>query len=360
MFGGFIFVWLFFAGLMEKQLKLYNIENVNGVIVKHWYWISATILFFPIFWLACMGPEINDVPMYLSSYKSLPFSFAEILQYLSTMESGQGFVILEWLIKIVFGNSLRAFRVIIALIHSIPIIYIFRKYSEDYWIAIYLFVASSVHVGWMMNGLRQFIAVVIIFFALPYVVNRKYMKLIFIILLASTIHVTALCMLPIVFIVQGKSGNKKTMFFIALAIIAMFILSKNPVLMDMLLGETEYAGAVIEMQRMGDDGVHPLRVLVSAVPVLLVFVQRKYLRKEENQVIHICVNMSIITVGLNLMAMVTSGILMGRMAIYTNLYSFIIMPYLIRNAFTRESQKLANMLMIVFYFLFYCFEMGVV
>ena len=189
MFGGVIFIWLFFVGLMAKQLKLYNIENVNGVIVKRWHWISAVILFFPIFWLACMGPAINDIPMYLSAYKLLPSSFMGILQYLSTMESGQGFVIIEWLIKSVFGNSFTAFRVIIALIHSIPIIYIFRKYSEDYWIAIYLFVASSVHIGWMMNGLRQFIAVAIILFALPYVINRKYMKAIFIILLASTIHV---------------------------------------------------------------------------------------------------------------------------------------------------------------------------
>ncbi len=186
------------------------------------------------------------------------------------------------------------------------------------------------------------------------------MKAIFIILLASTIHVTALCMLPIIFIVQGKVGNKRTMFFIVMAIIAMFILSKNPALMDTILGETEYAGAVTEMQRLGDDGVNPLRVLVTAVPVLLAFVQRRRILREENPVIHICVNMSIITVGFNLIAMVTSGILMGRMAIYTNLYSFIIMPYLIRNAFTKKSQKIVNMLMIVFYFIFYCFEMGVV
>lgn len=111
-----------------------------------------------------------------------------------------------------------------------------------------------------------------------------------------------------------------------MAIIAMFILSKNPALMDTILGETEYAGAVTEMQRLGDDGVNPLRVLVTAVPVLLAFVQRRRILREENPVIHICVNMSIITVGFNLIAMVTSGILMGRMAIYTNLYSFIIMP----------------------------------
>lgn len=58
MFGGVIFIWLFFVGLMAKQLKLYNIENVNGVIVKRWHWISAVILFFPIFWLETMKKSL--------------------------------------------------------------------------------------------------------------------------------------------------------------------------------------------------------------------------------------------------------------------------------------------------------------
>ena len=73
-----------------------------------------------------------------------------------------------------------------------------------------------------MNGLRQFIAVAIILFALPYVINRKYMKAIFIILLASTIHVTALCMLPIILCTR-ESGKQKNYVFIVMAIIAMFI-----------------------------------------------------------------------------------------------------------------------------------------
>ena len=96
-------------------------------------------------------------------------------------------------------------------------------------------------------------------------------------------------MLPIIFIVQGKVGNKRTMFFIVMAIIAMFILSKNPALMDTILGETEYAGAVTEMQRLGDDGVNPLRVLVTAVPVLLAFCAEKtYFKRRESGYSYMC------------------------------------------------------------------------
>ena len=359
MFGGYIFIWLIFAGIVLKQTKLFNIEYINGMKVKRWNWISATILFFPIFWLACMGPAINDIPEYLRAYKIIPLTVSDLAIYLSTMDSGQGFAIIEWLIKLVFGNNLTAFRVIIAIIHSVPVILIFKKYSESYWVTMYLFVASATHIGWMMNGLRQFIAVVMILAVLPLMIKKKHIPVLIVVLLASTIHISALFMIPIVFIVQGSAGNKKTMGFIALAIVVMFILSKNPALADMFLEGTEYEGALTEMQRMGDDGVNPIRVLVSVVPVFLAFLQRKRIEREENRVIHICVNMSVITVGLNLVAMVTSGILMGRMAIYTSLYSFIIMPYLLRNAFTKDSQKLVNILMIVLYFIYYCFEMGV-
>ena len=58
-----------------------------------------------------------------------------------------------------------AYFLVLALVHSVPVVLIFRKYSENYLMTIFLFVAGSYHVGWMMNGLRQFMAVVIIFAA---------------------------------------------------------------------------------------------------------------------------------------------------------------------------------------------------
>lgn len=355
-----IFIWLIVMWVFAKFVNIYKIESVNGEKTYRWSLLFAVFLFFPIFWLACMGRPINDVPTYISSYQALPSTTKEIFSYISTMESGKGFVILEGIIKFFFGNNVTAFRVIIAAIHSIPLIYVFRKYSEDYWVTVYLFVASACHIGWMMNGIRQFIAVVLIIAAIPLMIEKKYVKLIVVVLIASTIHTSAILMLPVVFLVQGKAWNLKTLMFIGGSIIAMFAFSKNAALADSLLQGTEYAGSIASMQAAGDNGVNPIRVLVSAVPVFLAFLDRKYISQEKNKLIHICVNMSIITVGLNLVAMVTSGILMGRMAIYTSMYSFIIMPYLIKNGFTRSSQVIVNLAMIICYFVYYCFEMGVV
>lgn len=355
-----IFIWLFLVGFFVERSNIYNIEeNANGEIIKYWKILPAVVLFFPVFWLACMGNPINDVPLYIYEYKTLPTTLTDAKDYFNGMTSGQGFFILEEIIKKLFAGSTVAFRVCIALIQSIPIIYIFRKYCEQYWIGIYIFVASACHIGWMMNGMRQFIAVIMIFSTLPWMIEGRKIRLIVVVGLAMTIHISAILMFPIVFIVQGKAWNKKTLTFIAISIALMFMFSRNVTLADTFLQGTEYAGSMSSMRTMGDDGVNPIRVIISAVPMMLSFINRKSIQKEENKLIYICVNMSVVTVGLNMIAMVTSGILVGRLAIYTSLYSFIIIPYLIRKSFTERSQKIVNGMLIILYFIYYCFEVGV-
>lgn len=201
---------------------------------------DGSCLFFPVFWTACMGTPVNDVPIYIASYKLISNTWQGMINYILKEDSGQGFIVLEWIIKCIFHGDVTAFRICLALIHSVPVIYIFRKYCEQYWIGIYLFVASACPMAWMMNGMRQFVAVVIIFSALPLMIRKEYMKVILLVILATTFHMSAIIMLPIVFIVQGKAWNKKTLIFIAVAIVAVFALNNNATLTDSLLQGTEY------------------------------------------------------------------------------------------------------------------------
>lgn len=208
----------------------------------------------------------------------------------------------------------------------------------------------------MMNGLRQFMAVTIIFMATPLLVKKKYVSMILVVLLASTIHTSALIMLPVIFIVQGEIWNWKTISFSILSIIAMYVFSINIEVMDLLLVGTEYAGTAATWGALGDDGVNPIRVLVNAIPMLLSFVGRDIIKKDNNPIINICVNMSIITTGIYLIGMVTSGIMIGRLPIYTSLYNLILLPYLAKKVFAKDSIRLVNVLMVLLYFIYYFFE----
>lgn len=354
----FIFVWL--AGwLVLSTVTDFTVwENVNGKMVRRWSKGAAFLVFLPIFLIACLGRARSDTILYVSSFEAFSSNWGDLIESLRTAESGQAFAILQFAVKKMFGNSVIAYRVILALIHSIPVVLICRKYSESYLMTMFLFVTSAVHVAWMMNGIRQFIATVIIFSGTPYLLKKKYLPMIALVLFASTFHVTALLMLPIIFIVQGKAWNEKTVFYIVVALIAMYVFDTYTGVMDFMLQGTEFEGAVDNWQAMGDDGVNPIRVFVNAIPMILAFLGRNHIKQENDAMLNICVNMSVVTTGLYLIAMVTSGVMVGRLPIYTSLYNLILLPNLIPKMFTEGSTRIVRLIMIGFYLLYYMVEVG--
>lgn len=56
--------------------------------------------------------------------------------------------------------------------------------------------------------------------------------------------------------------------------------------------------------------------------------------------VNLAANMSIVTAGLYVVSMFTSGIYIGRMPIYTSLYSYILLPWIFEHAFNERSKKL--------------------
>lgn len=341
------------AAMQNKGLVQKNRLGTNRN--RQWKLIWAIIAFFPVIYLVVFTAARSDTVLYLKIFQGISTSFEELKQVVLEHESGWGFLIFEILEKKVFGNNPIIFRLILALMHILPVIIVYRKYSNNYILSVYLFIASGCHIGWMMNGLRQFLAVSIIFAATSLLIERKYIKLIVIILIASTIHSSALIMIPVIFIVHGKAWNKKTMVFIILSIIAMYIFSKNINTFDMLISNTEYAGTGAAMVAAGDDGVNPIRVLVNAIPMLLALIGKRIIDQEDDIFINICVNMSVITTGIYLVGMVTSGIMVGRLPIYVSLYNFILLPYLAEKIFTPKSKDIFIILMIIFYFLYYLY-----
>lgn len=325
----FIFIWMAAIAYLSMSMQVKEKIMVLGKMEWRWNIIMAIIVFLPVVHLASMGTPIGDTGGYLSGYTGAEASVSSIMNAIREHKSGFGFVVFRDSIKILTRGSVTAFRLILALCHIIPVIFVFRKYSTEYMVSAFLFVASGCHIAWMMNGLRQFLAVAIIFAGTGFIVRKRLVPAIALILLAATVHTSALVMLPVVFIVQGKAWNKKTMLYIAVAVIAMVVFSKRAELMDVLLQGTEYENAITTWQSMGDDGVNPIRVLVNAIPVLLAFYARQAIDKKNDPVLNICVNMSIINLGIYLIAMVTSGIMVGRLPGYVMMYTFILLPYLI-------------------------------
>ena len=354
----FLLWWIALMTVVSQFADVTVTVDVLGEKKRRVNLLFAVLVFFPIFRLAAYGPVLGDVGSYLMSYGRMPGQLSAVATYLKNHNSGFGYDIIELLIKCLSGGSDTAYRVSIALIHSIPIVLILRRYSENYLMSVFLFVAATDHIAWMMNGLRQFVAIVIIFSSLPLMVKRRFVSAALVIFLASMIHTSSLIMLPVLFVVQGEAWNWKTILSILAAVVAMYVFSVNIRLFDVLVENTEYEGAVNTWIAMGDDGANPIRVLVSAVPVIIAFIGRKQLQEQHDPIINLCINMSVITLGLYMIAMVTSGIMVGRLPGYTSLYNLILYPSLIRHVFTRDSARIITVMLVAGYLAYYIYSMS--
>ena len=334
-----LLLWIGLVALVAYSAKLKRKETVLGQETERYSLLFAIITFLPVFLFVSVGEIRSDIWAYLDGYDKLSPSISEVFQNWWN-DKGPGFTLIEVLIKRVFGNNHDAFRIVFALIQSIPLILIYRKYSEDYVFSIFLFIAMGNYNGWMMNGLRQFVAACIIFAATPLLVRRKIIPTLLIILLAMTIHVSAMMMLPIVMIIWFKPWKKGIIISYVVFVITLFIFVNNT---DMLSEEIKSV----------DDGANPLRIVISALPCVIAFIGRKKIAAENNSLINICVNMSVFTTLIFFVATFTNGIGTGRLPIYTGLFNLILIPYLCKSVFNETVSKNIKIFFILFYIAYF-------
>ncbi|MDY2812377.1 MAG: EpsG family protein [Dorea sp.] len=351
-----ILVWVAVAGVLGMILQVKRIETVNGKKVCRYQPLWALIVVLPlIIWAGYRG-HVGDTGAYMNMYQDLPSQIGGIVSYMEEVEKDRGFYFLSALLKTVIGNNVNLYFIIIAFIQVGLLVKVYRKYSTHYMMSFFLFLISTDYISWIFNGMRQCLAVMITFSCFELILKKKYVKAAIIILLASLIHGSALLVLPFIFIAQGKSWNKKTLLFIAAVICAVAFVGQFTDLLDTLLAETQYTNVVSDWQASEDNGTNILRVLVYSMPTILSLVGRKYIVAENDQVINLCTNMSIASMGFYVISMFTSGIFIGRLPIYFSLYNYILLPWEIDNMFEEKTKNMIYIVMVCAYLLFYYYQ----
>ncbi len=352
-----ILIWLLGGGFLLAICFPRRNMRVLGKTRERWSLSAALLLVLPlIYWCAQRSTLFGDTEFYRMSFVRAPSSLWEIPAYMEAQPKDAGFFGFSALLKCIFGDNFRVYFFLLAAIQMICVAMVYRKYSRNYWLSIFLFVASTDYTAWMFNGTRQFLAVVIIFAALPLLLRKRHIWTIVLILFASVFHQSALLMLPVIFLVQGKAWNKKTNLVLLGVLLAVLFVGEFTDFLDTLMEDTQYENVVTDWRTSGDDGTNALRVLVYSVPTLLAFVYRKTLRESRNPLINLCVNMSIISTGIYILSMFTSGIFIGRLPIYMSLYLYILLPWEIRHFFHRKWQMPITVATCTLYSLFYFYS----
>lgn len=339
--------------IFEKKNKSYALfcsaENVPfKTQLVPWILIFGYITF-----LAAMRTNANDTYAYIDSFNSLEASWESFLNQISFINDGKdrAFDAVGILFKMFISDNYHWWFALFAVIESVAFVYILRRYSVSVFDACFFFFCSTLYYNYF-SMMRQWFATAIIFFASRFIENKKFLKYLLFCLIAAQFHASAYLMIPVYFIVRGRSWSRKQFFIIG--IFAVIILFLNPLLdtMEESFSDTTYNYAISAMN--SNEGSSIVRVFIAAVPVVLSYIYKK---RTNPHMINICVNMSLLNLLLNAFAFFTSGLYVIRLATYFGIFNVILYPYLLNVSLKGKNRMMIKILFYVIYFVFYIYQM---
>lgn len=353
----FMLIWVIIFGLLANVTsKTVCVDSENMIYEQRVNLFFALMTFSVIIFFASLRSSVADTGAYISMFKSYPNDLSQIDGLLNGVAKRYpGFLVLTVILK-KFTSDYTVWFTIIAVISGICVMIPLYKYSSDFGVSAFLFMASC-QFSWMFNGMRQFLVASIIFACTGLVLRRKFIPYAIIVCILSTIHISALILIPMYFIVTGEPWNKRTMLFIGAIILAILFTSKFTGMLEEVVENTDYATSMEEFKET-DDGTSIMRIIVESVPVIIVFLYRNRIKDKLTPIIKLSINMSLIASGLYVISKIArSGIMLGRLPIYFSMYNLILLPWLIKNIFNKEEKRLVHYIMVILYLAFFYYQM---
>ncbi|HGH7173394.1 TPA: EpsG family protein [Bacillus wiedmannii] len=285
--------------------------------------------------------NVGDTYFYMYSYSISNFSWEEV-------KTGKdiGFNIIQMFLKQISDDP-QIMIFVTALLTNVFIVLVLYKYTRMFELGIYVYVTSGMYLT-SMNGIRQYLAAAIIFMATKYIFEGNWKKYVIVVLIASTIHQSAIILIPIYFIVRRKAWSWETYVFLFVAVLIVIGFNQFIDVLFTVIEDSQYS----EYKNFAGGGANILRVVVNAAPIILAYLGRDKLREVFPKSDYI-VNMSILS--LVFMIISTQNWIFARMSIYFGLYQLILISWVVK-LFTQRDQKVIYYAILLFYFIFYYYE----
>lgn len=345
--------WSFFA-LTIIMMGIYYVSISGEYITKdvsrksHLY---AGITFVYICLICGLRDAVLDTTAYINEFNHLSKNFTDFLEIIKISNDKRGFILIEYIFKRFISDNYYMWLVFLCSISCICLYKGFCEYSEDLSFTMYLFVASTTFT-WLINGMRQFVAVCILFAFSNLWREGKKIKYIILILLVSTIHISAILVIPVYMIASNKKiWDKRMILFMIATIVGTYYSEKVFAIFNNMLLK-DYSESLS-----ASSGSNFMRLLVAFVPIFLVIITKKYVEEISDEKIRFCINMSLVNFCFYFASTFTSGILVGRMPIYFSIYNLCLLPWLIENCFTRQSRVIAKVGCIICYSFYFYYQM---
>lgn len=296
-------------------LRATSVGNDSGQYAKHFYNLQQ----FDLKWI-------------INNYQKDPafYYLVKILNYITSNH--------QWMFAIIGG------------FYSFSISRFIYKYSKDPMIS-YIILITMSYFAFSLTGLRQTIAIAIILFSYDYIIQKKLLKFLIIVTVASLFHQSALFFLPAYFISNKQVNNKKVLEGL-LAVPIVFVL--RPLLVS-IVQALLYETYSIDLAQ-GAGGWPTLLVYFLIIAVGIIF--SKQIKNE-----HFSFFLKMMYVGALIQMFVPLQPNIFRVSMYYNIASIILIPDILKTQKDKFSKlvsySLFFILMGIQYYVFTYYTAGV-
>lgn len=338
---------------VETQLNSRQTGKRHFMLRRADVFMVATIL-----WLTCFSflrTSYNDTYNYIYAFQNSE-SLAEGFQKgIFTDLTGNPLSELYESVMRSITSNYHVYFLIPALLSSFAVINLFKKYSVTPSFSLLIFFSIGTYVMYIA-ALKQCIAMFFLLMALPYAIDKKYVKFYLLVFIAVLFHTHAF-MFALVPLLMEKPWGKITWILLGATLFSMATY-------DSTLGRfMEYAqslGAMVaEIEVFDSHQINILRVIVYWIPAVLALMFRRRLFSASTREENLFVNMNAVSAFILTIGLVQGANLFARMAAYFEIATAVALPWMIKKLFTKQSAQLVTFVAVVLYFGYFLYEFGI-
>lgn len=324
----------------------------NQEIRKDINW-SVILMLIPMILLCGLRTEYNDT----GTYEILFNKAVSVQEFLLDKEnynllSNPAYNFFQSFFKQYISNNFQLYLLVIAGGTISSFVLFIRKFSSNMGMSMIIFFAIGLYL-FNFAALKQSIAMAILVTAIPQLLKKKYVKFSVLLVVAILFHSYAIMYIILPLFVY-KPWSKQTYLTI---IVMLFILFTFENTITNLLEYAEVLGKDIsEEEVFNTASINLLRLAVYAIPPLMAFVFQKYLKPYYNPTINVLINMSIFSFLILVLGTVSAGNLFARCAIYFEIGTICIFPWIVEKIFEKKSKQIILTMASICYIAFFLYD----
>ena len=145
---------------------------------NHWEmrgtYLQGLVLFVPLIFFCGLRSGIADTGTYITEFEAYPSNFSDVV--FEELGKGKLFGLFGVFYKHFISEDFHGWLFIIAMISATFVLIGIKRYSAFFGMSLFLFIASTEFV-YLINGMRQFIAISVIFAFSNLIVEKKLLSI---------------------------------------------------------------------------------------------------------------------------------------------------------------------------------------